>query len=415
MKLLTLSLVAVSGTALAQPAPPAPPDAPPARPTTPESTPAPAPPVTPTPPTATPPATTLPGPAAAKPAQPAEKDLKKLPVGGEGFFQPGILLQGWAVLDHAARMTASPCGPAETCTTFRLRRAELIAKGEILPKRVAYRVMFDPSKVREFTNTTITDGNGMSVTIAQPTSRISVLQDFYITYLTEWADISIGQFKIPVSWEGYNSSAKLVFPERALGSNRYGDLRDVGIRVEKTKEKWGYSLGLFNGQLANNFDNNNQKDIGLRLEAYPIKGLTLAGMVYDSIGLRNRIGTKDRWEGDVRYDNGTILVQAEYIYAQDVVAMGGEFVGQQSFYALGGYTIKNPALHGALQPVVRVGRLDPNRDTSGDATMQYDIGLNYYLKSHEMKFQGSYTRFQSQDTSVKPSVNEVILAAQVSY
>ena len=415
MKLLILSLLAASGSvALAQPAPSTTPEPAPT-PTTPDPAPAPAPPVTPAPPAATPPSTPPPGPAAAEPAKPAERDPKKLPAGSAGFFQPGMLLQGWAVLDRAARMTASPCGPAETCTTFRLRRAELAAKGEILPKRVAYRMMFDPAKVREFTNTTITDGNGMPVTIAQPTSRISVLQDFFITYLTEWADISIGQFKIPVSWEGYNSSAKLAFPERMIGSTRLGDLRDLGIRVEKIKEKWGYSLGLFNGQLSNNLDNNNQKDLGLRLEAYPIKGLTIAGVVYDSIGLRNRVGTKDRWEGDVRYDNGTILMQAEYIYARDIAAMAGQFVGQQSFYVLGGYTIKNPALHGDLQPVARVGRLDPNRDAGGDATTQYDIGLNYYLKAHEMKFQGSYTRFQSQDTSVRPSVNEVILAAQVSY
>ncbi|HWO24246.1 MAG TPA: porin [Kofleriaceae bacterium] len=414
MKLLALSILAMFGsTALAQPAPPPAPDAPTPPPPT-EPAPVPAQPDTPTPPTATPTPTPTP-PTQPAAAEPAPKDPKRLPAGSEGFFQPGVLLQGWALLDQAARATATPCGSADSCTTFRIRRAELAAKGEILPKRVAYRMMFDPAKVREFANTTITDGNGMPVTIAQPTSRVSVLQDFYITYLTQWADVSIGQFKIPVSWEGYNSSGKLVFPERALGSVRFGDIRDLGIRVEKIKEKWGYSLGLFNGQLSNNLDNNNQKDFALRLEAYPIKGLTIAGTTYDSIGLRNRVGTKDRWEGDLRYDNGTILVQAEYIYARDIAAMAGQFVTGQSFYVLGGYTIKNPALHGDLQPAVRVGRLDPNRDTSGDATTQYDVGLNYYLKGHEMKFQGNYTRFQSQNTSVKPSVNEVVLAAQVSY
>jgi hypothetical protein len=351
----------------------------------------------------------------AEPVKVAAKEPKKLAVGSEGFFQPGLLMQAWLIVDRAPRNTATPCGTAETCSTFRLRRAELSAKGEILPKRVAYKLMFDPSKVREFANTTVMDGSGMNVTVAQPTTKVSVLQDFYITYLSEWADVSVGQFKIPLSWEGYNSSAKIVFPERALVSNKYGDLRDLGLRVEKFKEKWGYSLGLFNGQQANNLDNNNQKDVGLRLEAYPIKGLTIAGVLYDSLGYRSRIGTKDRWEGDVRYDNGEVLVQAEYIYARDIAAMAGTFVNQQGFYVLGGYTIKNPALHGDLQPVARIGRLDPNVDADDDATMQYDVGLNYYLKGHEMKLQGSYSRFQPQSTAAKPGVNEVLLAAQVFF
>ena len=118
-------------------------------------------------------------------------------------------------------------------------------------------MMFDPAKVREFANTTITDGNGMPVTIAQPTSRVSVLQYFYITYLTQWADVSIGQFKIPVSWEGYNPSSKIIMPERSLVSLQYGDRRDTGLRLWKTFPKWGYSAGVFNGPGLNNLDNNN--------------------------------------------------------------------------------------------------------------------------------------------------------------
>ena len=44
----------------------------------------------------------------------------------------------------------------------------------------------------------------------------SILQDVELTYLSDYADVSIGQFKIPISYEGYNSASKLIFPERAL-------------------------------------------------------------------------------------------------------------------------------------------------------------------------------------------------------
>jgi len=201
----------------------------------------------------------------------------KIAVGkaGQGFFQPGILAQGWFVLEHGNGVTG--------LSTFRLRRAELIAKGEILPKRVGYQIMVDPAKVREFGTTTVAGppdamGNPTTVTIRQPITAVSPLQDFYITFLTPYLDVSLGQFKIPVSWEGYNSSGRIIMPERASVSVLYGDRRDTGLRLWKTFPKWGYSAGIFNGPGLNNLDNNNQKDVALRLEAYPIKGLTIAGV-----------------------------------------------------------------------------------------------------------------------------------------
>src|SRR5262249_21241137 len=150
----------------------------------------------------------------------------------------------------------------------------------------------------------------------------SVLQDFEISFLSRWADVTIGQFKIPVSWEGYNSSAKLLTPERAVVSNTYGDKRDLGLKITKFEKKWGYYVGLFNGAGKNALDSNYQKDIAIRAEAYPMPGMTIAGVTYDSISGRKLAGTKDRWEADFRYETGPYLVQSEYIRARDVGAGG---------------------------------------------------------------------------------------------
>ena len=57
--------------------------------------------------------------------------------------------------------------------------------------------------------------------------------------------------------------------------------------IEKTFEKFGYSAGFFNGAAQDNFDNNNQKDVALRLEVYPIKGMTIAAVTYDAYQLES--------------------------------------------------------------------------------------------------------------------------------
>lgn len=338
----------------------------------------------------------------------------KLAVGkdGQGRIQPGILAQGWFLLDRNGGKT--------TTSTFRIRRAEISVKGEILPKQVGVQIMIDPAKVREPQNTTLTDSGGDTVTVPTPAASLSILQDFYITFVSQYADVSVGQFKIPVSWEGYNSSSKIILPERALISSLFGDKRDLGVRLAKSWKKWGYSAGVFNGQGANNLDTNIQKDLALRLEAYPVEGLTIAGVTYNSVGVRDKAGTKDRFEADVRYEHGPYLAQAEFIRAADVAKDGADAVNAQGFYAAFGYTIKTKDLGGDLQPVVRVGYVDPDADKNVDPAMggnderwHYDVGVNYYLKAHEMKLQASYQRVQFETRT--PNVNELILAAQVNY
>lgn len=350
-----------------------------------------------------------------KPDKPAEPPgPTKLAVGkeGQGRIQPGILAQGWFLLDRNGGKT--------TTSTFRLRRAEISVKGEILPKKVGIQIMIDPAKVREATPTTLTDSGGDTVVVPAPTGALSILQDFYITFLSKNVDVSVGQFKIPVSWEGYNSSAKIIMPERAIISTLFGDKRDLGVRLAKTFKMWGYSAGIFNGQGLNNLDTNIQKDLALRLEVYPVEGLTIAGVTYNSVGVRDKAGTKDRFEGDVRYEHGPYLVQAEYLRARDVAKDGADAVTAQGFYAAFGYMIKNKDLGGDLQPVVRVGYVDPDTKVNVDPAMggnderwHYDVGVNYYLKAHEMKLQASYQRVQFE--SKTPNVNEFIVAAQVNY
>src|SRR5262245_60303089 len=424
--ILFTSLAAFTQVVQAQPAPP--PAEPPSPSTEPTTAPTTAPPDTAKTPDIPPPA------APAVAAKPTDELPKRLSVAKDSigaFLNFGVNLQGWFVYDETVRK-AMTGDVTLSASTFRVRRAELTLGGEILPKFVKYRVMFDPARVRD-TTTAVTAVNaaGMPVTIRTPAGAVSTLQDFFITFVSDVAEVSIGQFKNQVSWDGFNSAAKLILPERTSVANRVAGQREIGIRIDKTFPKFMYSIGFFNGAGQNNLDTNNNKEVGLRLEVYPVKGLTIAGVTYDSIGYRSRAGTKDRWEADVRYENANFLLQSEFIHNRDVFADGAKSIDSQGFYVALAYLMKgigDGKWKGDLQPVLRVGYYDPNTDTNVDPSMvaasnfggndertDIEVGLNYYLRGHEMKFQASYDRQQFDQSSIKPANNEVIVSTQVWF
>jgi hypothetical protein len=168
--------------------------------------------------------------------EPAKEEAKpsladKLGFGKNGgFFQPGALVQLWAGGSHVERAPTASYG-------FRLRRIEFVAKGEILPKQLSYRIVADFAKLPGVTtgtsNVAVTapDGAPSPGTVAVPTTTIgadrSVLQDAFITYISEYADVGIGQFKMPVSLEALQSNQSTLLPERSRVTREYADTRDV--------------------------------------------------------------------------------------------------------------------------------------------------------------------------------------------
>jgi hypothetical protein len=360
---------------------------------------------------------------------------RKIAVGKDSpgaFFTPGLLLQSQFVWDENVQKGANGAADINvSTTTFKIRRLEISASGEIIPKFVRYRFMFDPSRVRDTVTTqTVAGPTGNPVTVRTPAGVVSTLQDFYITLQSDFLDFSIGQFKNTVSWEGYASAAKIIMPERSFVGNLLGGQRDVGIRLDKTFKTFSYSLNLFNGAGQNNLDNNNQKDSSVRVEVYPIPGLTIAGSAYDSLGYRTKAGSKDRWEGDLRYESGPFLFQGEFIHSRDVFANDAPAIDGQGFYAALAYKLPEMGSgnwKGVLQPVVRFGMWDPDTSVNvapakptstlggNDERMDYEIGLNYYLRAWEMRFQASYDRQVFDNSDAKPAINEVIVATQISF
>lgn len=410
--------------AAAVPATPAAPTPAAADPSPPEQV---APVVPPATPGAAPPVLT-PGPAAVVSTAATGAEEKPAPVGPDklaigkslqGFFQPSLLLQFWGVYSHNPNITTGD----QNASTFRIRRSEIRVKGDIIPGLLSYNVMFDPAKAFAFGSKNIPVTGQVpapevagQVAVQQPSyTDPSVLQDYFITFKSDYADVSLGQFKIPVSYEGFNGASKIIFPERALVARRYGDRRELGIKVEKKLgDYFFYSLGVFNGSGVNTTDNDNEKDVALRLEAYPIKGLTLAGVGYRTFGERDG-GYRDRLEADVRYEGYDAVVLGEYIHAWDG-PKGKEVEGHGAYGTLGYTFLKS------IQPVARFGFLNADKSVFGDRVRHYEGGVNYYLQALEARATLAVSAFELQD---KKSANgtptpqkttwEAILAFQAGF
>jgi len=347
----------------------------------------------------------------------------KLSISNTGYVKLSALLQAWMKVAHQG----------DTSSTFRVRRAEIKVKGEIVKGLFGFGVMIDPAKLMEqdeeettlfdSTGQPVVDSGGNPVTIKEHGHAGSILQDLWISVMTEYADISVGQFKIPVSWEGLNSSSKLIFAERAVVSGAhapdgllpgdhfkgFGDRRGLGIKVEKKFQYVGYYVGLFNGSEQNRLDFDNFKDLAARVEGYPHPGITIGAMAY--MTLRDKQGqadAKDRWEGDIRIAIDPVIFQAEYIRGRDYDE-NGKLRTSHGFYATLAWNIIPE-----VQVKARGGGFDYDVSSGKNALWEAAGGLTCFFDKYDANLKLDYYMYKSTDSSVNVE-HQVIFAAQAHF
>ncbi|HEY3449657.1 MAG TPA: porin [Myxococcales bacterium] len=362
-----------------------------------------------------------------KPAPKVETEAgpRELLVGLSGVFRPFLSVQTWFFYD---RFPPSGCSASDCVTsfsTFRFRRAEMGLTGELLDGKLAYKATIEPARLLEFVDKTLKVSGTPNATVVakQPQQSSSILNDLLATYLFTAVDITAGQFRVPVSWEGYNSSARLLFPERALVTRIYGDRRDIGLRLAKTFKHFGYGVFLFNGAGQNNLDVNNGKDAAVRLETYPIEGMILALAYYGSVGLRADKGARDFLEADFRYQSQKVgpvsfLVQSEFIRGWNRPETNAPFNPSYGFYVAAAATALD-----TVQAAVRFTHFDPSLGREGAGAFApgvgfnsevnvYEAGLNWFIRKDEVKIQASYGFF---DWKTVPAEHQVIVSNQLSF
>ena len=265
---------------------------------------------------------------------------------------------------------------------------------------------------------------GLTYKIQGDFSRSPMLVDAFLKYkpCNEFA-IQIGQFKTPFSIESpinpvnleifdYGESVqKLVGYSDVCGVGSLG--RDLGIMATgslfpvetQNGDKFGlvdYSIGVFNGNGANQLDNNNRKDIVGRLEVHPgLKALTLSGSYYYGKYTKddNVNCTRDRWAAGAQYNDGNLVIRGEYIggttgVAHTVIPEDLGYFNSNGYYGVIGYNFQ--AGEQKIMPVLRYEHFTKDASITKGGTNWYTVGINYWpLKSVNFKLDYSLVQKES--------------------
>ena len=280
--------------------------------------------------------------------------------------------------------------------------------------------------------------NTVSYKIQGDFTRSPMLVDAYVKYkpCREFA-IQVGQFKTPFTLESpinpvnleifdYGESVqKLVGYSDVCGVGALG--RDLGLMatgslfpVENANGYQysivDYAVGVFNGNGANQLDNNNRKDIVGRLEVHPgLKALTLSGSYYYGKYYKDEDfnGTRNRWAAGLQYNDGKLVIRGEYLSGNTgYQGFEGEEAPNQfnskGYYAVAGYNFQfgKEGKEQKLMPVLRYEHFEQQTGVLGlhtadyviymlpnfsAPTSYYTVGINYWpLKSVNFKLDYSF-------------------------
>ena len=343
--------------------------------------------------------------AAPKPSDQPTPKATEGPILGKIKFHG--LLQGWFA-----------GGDGGFRDTFRLRRGELKLSGEITPK-AKWTVMIDPAKAISVNNTWDTIGGTKVVSDVKVSQASRILQDAFLTldYIPR-VHLDFGQFKVPLSLEGLQSSATLETVERAMfASDRtrggtYGDIRDLGVMLRgPITSHLDYQIGLFNGsgETQNDMDKNDQKALIGRLVVRPpfLKGLQIGGSGAWGNGQRADRPRRDRLGAELLYNRRSLLLKSEFMTGKD------SSTSRLGYYGLIGYKVRPN-----VQAVFRFDVWDPDTrletDSSNVTERDYVVGVNYFITESTLKLQLNYVRktFQNQ---LLPSKNLALVNLQTSW
>ena len=294
-------------------------------------------------------------------------------------------------------------GDAGLRDTFRIRRTELYFNGRITDG-ARWQVMVDPSKALA-----LEAGGGA---VSQSTR---ILQNALVTFdVGPRAQVSVGQFKLPLGYEGRQPSGRLDTVERALfASDRargggLADVRDIGLLARWADGPVEVQGGVFNGiaESQNDVDRNDQKALAGSLAWRPWQGLHLGASAAWGNGGGER-PRRDRAGAEVELLRGRLTARSEVMAGRDGDA---ERLG---YYGLLGFRLV-PRLEGVL----RIDAFDP--DTRSEAApptaseRDYVAGVNVFLSRHNLKLQANYLR-KTFEGGVLPSRNVVLLNTQAFW
>lgn len=307
---------------------------------------------------------------------------------------------------------------------FYLRRARLNATGRFL-EDFDFRLEFDLAG-------SLGNSSGLR---AQAT-------DLYINWNRyAGANIRAGQFKTPFGFEQLYGDPRLLTIERSLVNDRLTLSRQVGLQLggDLLEKRLSYALGTFNGNgVNNNFNDNKKFDYVGRVAVVPWRGRLFgdaatwsvgangftaedtALALSSDLGLDSTPATADRdgiFTGKRRsfgYDSqlvtGRFELWVEYLSTRFEPAND---IPKPRFQAAGGYVqAAFFVIPNRIQLVAKQETFDPRDDVEKDQTDTSTLGVNWYLKGHDLKLMLDYLRVRA---GRLPSQDKILARWQVIF
>jgi hypothetical protein len=283
--------------------------------------------------------------------------------------------------------------------TFKIRRTELKFVGAPSP-RVKWTLMVDPAKALSLSR-------GTSPRPDENPNVGIILQDAFITLnYHRRLNLDVGQFKVPLSLEGLESSADLDTERPLFNSDRrrggaYGDVRDVGVMAYGPLVNGvAYQLGFFSGSgdAPDDLPDDDSKAIAARLLYQPrvLRGLQVGASRLWSTGPAEVRARRERLGAELRYRHGPLTLKTEYMTGTD-----GPF-GREGRYVHFSYSLTSK-----WEAIVRYDTWDPDthlETTPANVTERdYIGGFDYLISGNTVKLQFNYVRKTFENDVVGPS------------
>ena len=229
----------------------------------------------------------------------------------------------------------------------------------------------------------------------------------------DYLNVSVGQTKIPLSFESQMSDNKteandrsqvveaLVARGKDVNGNHNG--RDLGIMLYgaflkiNDKNVLDYRIGIFNGEGINVNDSNDAKSSAGRLIAHVMKGLDVGASYYSgwdrfstTKGEPTTNQERSRYGFELNYDYKKFYFRGEYLQGKDGA------ISREGWYLQSGYFIaKNK-----VQLLAKYDVYDPNMSKTGDMSTRYVVGATWFFNNWS-KLALNYNFCEEEGASIK--------------
>ena len=308
--------------------------------------------------------------------------------------------------------------PAENLSSFDLQHAKIYMGGNAFGQTVQYYIQAaSANNTRQF-------GLGK---ISESTNQGFILEDYYVRLQYASMDIKFGQYKVPFGRQWMIYSGNLDFVNRSSPMQAFLLGRDRGVTLNRYKDTWSLSMGVFNGagqmQVSNPLmlqTGQNQSNDSVKSGMLYVSRITISPMgpigysegdVEQTQGSRLEMGGSFAFDHQRDYDLNfdqitddtnlsTISASGDLTWKREGASLQGEFFYRRhlasvapDFTSMGCYV--QPAyfiIPRKIEAGLRFSWLDSNRSVSANNMLEGSAVLNYYFSGdHRFKSQLQYT------------------------